>query len=111
MSYLHALVYHVRNPDEHEGLFAHIKETVRSERLRREVATMKQTIADMLREEGSMDAFRMSLLLVLRNRFDHVPKAIVHVVESCSSHDQLKRWIKSASKAETLEEVGIPLAE
>lgn len=115
MSYLHALVYHMRSPNEHEELFARIENAVRSERRRKETANMKQTIADMLREEGrkegvkiaDMHRLRRVLLTGLRVRFGELPRRTVAAVENCESLERLEEWIEKAWTAQAVDDIGI----
>ena len=119
MSYLHALVYHVRSPNEHAELFARIENAVRSERRRKETVNMKQTIADMLREEGREEGrkegaklteirLRRDVLLQgLRARFGELPRRTVAAIENCETLERLEDWLEKAWTAQALEEVGI----
>jgi predicted transposase/invertase (TIGR01784 family) len=119
MSYLHALVYHVRSPNEHAELFARIEHAVRSERRRKETAEMKETIADMLRAEGRAEGRkegaklegirlrRQVLLRTLRGRFGEPNRKTIAAIENCESLERLDEWFEKTWTAQSLDEVGI----
>ena len=111
MSYLHALVYHERDLTEHQELHAHIEETVRTDRRRREVRTMRKTAADIHREEGGLLSLRRALLRQLSARFGELPANIVARVQSCGDVEQLEQWLEAFATAKKLKDVGIPQDE
>jgi len=53
LSYLLALVYHVRDPAERPGLQETIETSVAADEHRKELSNMGRTIADELKEEGA----------------------------------------------------------
>src|SRR5205823_7331878 len=97
MSYLHALVYHERDPQEHAELQDRIEHAVRTERHRQEVTVMRRTIADMFREEGrkqeGLESRRTMLLRLLRLRFTELPEETVTLIEECEDLAQLDAWL------------------
>src|SRR6185369_4602943 len=115
MSYLHALVYHERDPQERAALQDRIEQAVRSERHRQEVTVMRRTIADMFREEGEkrgrqqgeLESRRATLLRQLRLRFPNLPAETVDVIEACEDRAQLDAWLDGVVTARTLAQVGI----
>ncbi len=111
LSYLHALVYHERDPGEHAEMQDRIEHAVRTERRQREVQAMRKTIADMFREEGQLRGelinARKTLLRLLRRRFGDLPAETVAVVEGCTNLDQLDAWLDAFVDARTLAQVGI----
>jgi hypothetical protein len=111
LSYVHALVYHERNPAEHGGLQEEIEASVRTDEHRQEVSAMGRTIADELRAQGRKEeavrARRQVLLDQLRQRFGELPRETVAAVEATASVKQLGTWLRSFATAATLEEIGI----
>jgi hypothetical protein len=115
LSYIHALVYHDREPNEHELLQNLIRDSVQSERNRQEVSTMRQTIADVLREEGRVEGRKeeavhsrqQTLLRLLRRRFRTLPRSTVQAIEATRDLDQLDKWIDQAADGVSLREMGI----
>lgn len=115
MSYLHAMMYHERNPQKHAELQDHIERAVRSERHRHEVNVMGKTIADMFieqgreqgRKQGELLAKRSTLLNLLHLRFPNLPTATSAVVEACEDVAQLDAWINAFVTARTLAQIGI----
>jgi hypothetical protein len=72
-----------------------------------EVEIMGQTIAEMLREEGGVEALREYLLRQLRVRFGEVPSDIVATIETTTSLAQLEDWAVRFVTAKTLAEIGV----
>lgn len=111
MSYVHALVYHDRNPSEHTGLHETIEASVATDEHRQEVTTMRRSIADMFREEGmrlgEVRARRLTLLRLLRKRFGEVPRALEDVIEASEDIEQLDNWLDRFATAKALSQVGI----
>jgi hypothetical protein len=110
LSYLHALVYHERQPPERPGLNALIETSALTEAHRREIATMRKTIADELKEEGGIETARRILLLQLRERFGEVPAETRALIETTSDMERLEDWARQLLNARTLKEVGIHTA-
>jgi len=107
LSYIHALVYHERNPSERPGLQETIAVSVATEQHRQEVSTMRRTIADELMEEGALKALRRSLLRILRKRFGELPPAMVDTIETTTDIEQLEEWGERFMTAKTLKDMGI----
>jgi hypothetical protein len=119
LSYVYALVYHERAEAETTQLHQTLEEVARAERLKREIRTMKQTYAEMLkaegrkegrkkgREEGKLLAKRESLLRLLRVRFENVPAKVEQAVNQTTDLAELNAWFDRAANAETLADVGI----
>jgi ElaB/YqjD/DUF883 family membrane-anchored ribosome-binding protein len=115
LSYLQALVYHEREPAEHRTLFGRIDEAARTEQFRRELSTMRQTMADVLKAEGRKEgekrgeirARRENLLRLLRNRFGELPAQVERRVNTARDLTQLSDWFDRALAAVTLDDVGI----
>ena len=111
LSYIHALVYHEREPGEREDLQAHIGKSVKSDPHRQEVNAMRKTIADVLKEEGRTEGFlkarREMLLEAIRVRFEEPPANVRDAIEACTDIAQLDAWFRLALTARRLANVGI----
>ncbi len=115
LSYVLAMVYHERNPSEHEALQAEVEASVQTDRQRREVAAMGKTIADALmakgrrqgRKEEAIRARQQTLLRQMELRFGTVPAEIVKAIEATRSVEILETWLERFVTAETLKELGI----
>jgi hypothetical protein len=75
-------------------------------RMREEIITMGQTIAQRIEEEAKREAKREDLEMVLTERFGPIPAAIQRQL-STADVEALKTWLRVASRATRLEEVGI----
>jgi flagellar biosynthesis/type III secretory pathway protein FliH len=112
---IHALVYHEREQSEGQELQELIEESAQTEGHRREIRTMQQTYAELLkakgreegREEGELLARRENLLRLLRRRFHKVPAKVEAMVNKTDDVGQLNAWFDRAATADTLAEVGI----
>ena len=115
LSYVHALVYHERNPAEHRALQEEIEASVRTDELRQEVSAMGRTIADDLiakgrkkgRKEEQVRSRRQILLNLLRSRFGELPRETRAAVEANKSVPELDAWLERFATAVTLEDIGI----
>jgi hypothetical protein len=107
LSYIHALVYHVRHPKEQPGLFREIEASVATDVQRQEVFQVGRTIADELKDEGRLETARETLTRQLRRRFGEVPEETVAVIASTRDLERLNGWLDRFATAETLEQVGI----
>jgi hypothetical protein len=119
LSYVHALVYHERDPSERPNLHETIETSVRTDKHRQEVLEMRRTIADVLKEEGRKEGreegreegklleCRKILLRQLHQSFSKVPKTIVAAIERSDDLEQLHAWLDRIGDAATLEEIGI----
>ncbi len=114
LSYVHALVYHDRDPREHADLVEAIESSVASEENKREVIMARRTIADELKEEGmkvgELRAKRETLARLLQKRFKKVPAGTLTAVETTEDIERLREWLDRFATAETLADVGIPSA-
>jgi predicted transposase YdaD len=111
LSYVQALVYHDRESSEHKGLRELIVASVATDDHRQEMRTMGQSMADMLREEGRKEGEVRSrqdvLLVLLRERFESVPKAVERTIRATADVGQLTTWLRRVVSADSLAEVGI----
>ncbi len=115
LSYVYALVYHVRGPSERPALHETIEASVRTDRHRQELFDMGKTIAEELKEEGKKEgmsegmlrARRQTLIRQLGKRFGHVPEEISRAIEAMRDAGELDRWLDNVVTAETLSDVGV----
>jgi len=111
LSYVHALVYHVRNQAEHGALQQEIEASVGTDELRQEVSAMGKTIAEALIEKGrkqeQLRSRRQILLNQMRGRFGDLPPETVAAVETNKSVQELDTWLERFATAARLEEIGI----
>ncbi|MBN2490292.1 MAG: hypothetical protein JXQ29_05535, partial [Planctomycetes bacterium] len=85
LSYIHALVYHVRLPEEQPGLWRQIEASAATERHRQEVGKVTKTIADVLKEQAGIETTRKNLVRLLRLRFGDLPAETIALIESTKS--------------------------
>jgi hypothetical protein len=115
LSYLVAMIYHDRAVPEREGLRERVVASVRTDPRRQEVATVSQTIAEALREEGrlqgqkegAVEALQQTLLRQLRLRFHKVPRAVEKVIRATDDIGRLQSWCDRFASAQTIEDLGI----
>jgi Putative transposase, YhgA-like len=111
LSYIQAMVYHVRVEPERPGLRDLIVASVRTDPKRQEVTTLTRTIAEALRDEGrqegAISALQRALLRQLRSRFGKVPKATERLITTTRDIAQLEAWSDRFATATSLEDVGI----
>jgi hypothetical protein len=111
LSYIHALVYHERDPDERRVLQETIETSVQTDEHRREVFNMGRTIADALREEGQkageIRAHRQILLDLLQQRFGEVPPEMLDRIATTDDIKQLDVWLHRVLTAPTLAQMKI----
>jgi hypothetical protein len=107
LSYVMALVYHVREPSEWPSLQNAIEASVQTDEHRQEVFEMRRTIADELKEEGATKAFQQTLIRQLKRRFGDVPDDVTSMIRGTDDAEQLNAWLDQVVTAETLDEVGI----
>ena len=109
LSYLLAMVYHVRDPAERPGLQETIETSVAADAHRKELSNMGRTIADELKEEGARIAEvttrQQTLLRQLKRRFGEVPTSIAATIESTRDVQQLDRWLDQVVTAESLADI------
>jgi hypothetical protein len=109
------MIYHDREPSEHEELKDVVLASVGTDEHRREVQTVVRSMADVLIEkgrteglrQGALQALRKALLELLRGRFKKVPKAVEKTVNATDDLARLEAWVVRFATATTLEEVGI----
>jgi predicted transposase YdaD len=125
LSYLLALIYHERDPSEHQLLRETIEASLQTDVHRQEVSRMGRTIADALREEGlkkgikrgreegrkegEIQAGRRTLLRQLRKRFGDLPPETVEIIETMDDIEQLDGWLDQVVSARSLEQMKIGL--
>jgi hypothetical protein len=76
---------------------------------------MKQTIADMLREEGRVEGVKLGdinrlrrvLQQTLRTRFGELPRRTAATIDNCESLARLEEWFDKALTAQALDDIGI----
>jgi hypothetical protein len=115
LSYIHAMIYHERQPAEQESLVQTVEKSVGTDQHRKEIFDMSQTIAEKLieqgrekgREEGREEALRQSLLLLLRGRFADQAEDAAKVIEQTADIAQLQAWIERFATAKTFQELEI----
>ena len=113
LSYIMALVYHVREPSEWPSLQQAIEASVQTDEHRQEVFEMRRTIADELKEEGAKEGAlkksQQTLIRLLKRRFGDVPDELSSTIRATSDPEQLdngwtkwsprRRWRKLASRS------------
>jgi hypothetical protein len=115
LSYLEAMIYHDREPSEHEGLRDVVLASVQTDERRREVQAVARSMADVVREEGrteglrqgAVQALREVLMRLLRKQFGRVPKAVERAVNATDNSARLNTWIDRVLTAAALDDVGI----
>jgi predicted transposase YdaD len=122
LSYILALVYHARSPEERPPLHDVVDRSVQTDPHRKEWMKMSQTIAEMYLEqgrvqgrvegeqEGALKTARGMLLRLLRKRFKKVPRKVEAHITATTNMQELETWIENFATAATLAEVGIPQA-
>lgn len=111
LSYVHALVYHQRDPSERTGLQKAIEASVQTDVRRKEVFEMGKTIAQEIeqrgKQTGELHARKTTLVRQLRKRFGAFSAEIEQTIESTEDVAQLDEWLDRFATAKTLREVGI----
>lgn len=115
LSYLRALVYHVREEPEHEELFDLIETSVHSDAARKEVRSMGRTIAEALKAQGKKKGIKLGdlagrksiLLLQLHERFGDLPEDIIEAIKQSTDVKKLNEWAKRFAVANSLEDLSI----
>jgi hypothetical protein len=119
LSYIHALVYHDRNPAEHAELQAEVDTSVRTHQHGQEVAIMGRTIADALRAEGRREgrkqgrmkeavrARQQVLVRQLRHHFGELSPEVLAAIEAIKDQEQLDNCLDRVLTAKTLADVCI----
>jgi hypothetical protein len=117
LSYIHALLYHKRDPSEHRPLDEIIEASVRTDKHKEDLMTVRRTIADVLKEEGKkegkkegkIEQCRKILLRLLTRRFQEVPAEVEATVKKTADLGQLEEWVDRCAIAKKLADVGISL--
>jgi hypothetical protein len=115
LSYIHALVYHERQPPERPALQEVLDASVRTDEHRQEIFAMHRTIADELKAEGRKEERKASevrvrrniLLLQLRKRFGELPQETVDAIEATRNVKHLNTWLERTVTAGSLADVQI----
>ena len=75
---------------------------------------MGQTIAEMYidqgKQQGELAMARENVLRLLRKRFKKLPRKVESRIAATTNVQDLKTWLDNILDAETLDDVGIPLA-
>jgi hypothetical protein len=56
---------------------------------------------------GAMDAYRYSLIVILRNKFGRLPSGMMRRIKAMDQLDLLEQWFGQALHAKHLDEVSI----
>ncbi len=107
LSYIMALVYHVRDPSEQPQLRKTIESSVRTDIHRQEIHEMGRSMADVLEEKGALKKSRETLLRQLKRRFGNLPAAVSATIRATDDPEQLDEWLDRFATAATLDDVGI----
>jgi len=123
LSYIRALVYNQRPSAEQTELHEAIEASVHTTQHRKEIKTMFESGADVLREEGrkqgrkqgrkegqregELRSQRKSLLRLLHSRFDDIPAEVLAAIEATDSIQLLETWFDRCLTAGSLDEIGI----
>lgn len=119
LSYIHALIYHERDPDEVPSLQDTVEQSVQTDEHRQEVFQMGKSYADVLiergreegreegRGEGELTARKQTLLRLLERRFGELTGRVIQAVEAAQDMQQLDEWLDRFATATTLDEIGI----
>jgi hypothetical protein len=107
LSYIHAMVYHVRDEPEHPDLNRLVESSVETDERRSEYMATRRTIAQALQEEGALAHGKDTLLRQLRIRFGDLPAEVTNRVENVNKLKVLNNWLERFASANTLDEVGI----
>jgi predicted transposase YdaD len=118
--YLRAMVYHVREKQEHGPLEEVILEAERAKSRQAEVIEMGKTMAEVLIErgmregkvegkrEGRLEGKREQLLELLKEKFQKVPKAVESLLRETQDEAKLAQWSKEVLWADTLADMSFP---
>ncbi len=72
---------------------------------------MRETIADMFRQEGEqrgvLQAQQQTLVRLLRRRFGDLPADVEQTIQATRDVRRLEKWLDQFATAEALEDVGI----
>jgi hypothetical protein len=115
LSYLDALLYYERGPDEHPLLQQTVFDAVQNDRHRQEVYDMGKTMAEYLKEEGEAVGLRKGevrarqqwLVDLLRTKFGKLPASVVKRIETTDRSELLDAWFHEALDASKLAELSL----
>jgi hypothetical protein len=114
LSYILALVYHARSVEEQAELREVVDQSVGTDPHRKEFTKMGQTIAEMYIDQGKqlgeLAMARETVLRLLGKRFKKLPRKVKSRIAATTNLQDLKTWLDNILDAETLDDVGIPLA-
>jgi hypothetical protein len=112
LSYIEWLVYHWRDRKEHEPMRACVNEGLGGETL--EIKMVRQTMADVLREEGRDEGRRQGILADRKRTLRRLiqirwglPAEVERAIEATEDADQLAAWIDRFAAAADLASMGI----
>lgn len=105
--YIHALVYHMREPPERPGLHKLVAVASQTPEHKQEVEAMPRTIADELKEEGALRSMQETLTRQLQKRFGKVPPTTKARIKAETDPKQLRQWLDAVVVVKALEDVGI----
>jgi hypothetical protein len=121
LSYIDALLYNDREPEERQALWQVVGDAVQNDRRRQEVYDMGKTMAEHLMEQGEakglekglhqgeVRAQRRLLLRLLQKKFAKTPARIVRRIEETERLDLLDAWFDQASDAQKLEDLSFTI--
>jgi hypothetical protein len=66
---------------------------------------MGKTIAEVVREEGALEAKRQTLLRQLRLKFKNVPEAIQAEIQATLDTQQLDLWLDAFATARSIRKI------
>jgi ElaB/YqjD/DUF883 family membrane-anchored ribosome-binding protein len=115
LSYIQAMVYHMRDPGEQSKLLEMIELSVQTDPERREIHDMGKTMAQVLDERGQrkgekrgeLRARRNILLRQLQKSFGELPAEVMRRIQKSQDLAQLDGWLDNVPKAKSLSDVGV----
>jgi hypothetical protein len=107
LSYIHALVYHVREDVEQPQLGGIVEASVSHDPLRRAIMAVRRTGAQAEFERGALVHSRNLLLQQLQQRFGDLPDQVTNRVREISAQKTLDKWMVRFATAKSLDDVGI----
>jgi hypothetical protein len=113
LSYIDAMLYYEREPEEYRPLQQTVVVAVQNDVHRQEVYNMAKNMAEQLKEEGlaiglhrgEVRTQRRLLVRLLRNRFGKVPPKLVKRIEATQRLDLLDAWFHEASAIKKLDDL------
>ena len=104
LNYLHALVYHARDRQEHEALQELIVESSR-EHDEGELTMAWQSAAQADRERAAITILQKTLSRVLQTRFGEIPEVVRSRIENTNELPKLEEWMNQFALAKSLDEI------